>query len=59
MFSAPAFVGYAFPAVVDLFGDAAPELIWGHNSYLNAVLSAAAATPGGSRSTATTPRCSP
>ncbi len=41
MFSAPAFVGYAFPAVVDLFGDAAPELIWGHNSYLNAVLSPA------------------
>ena len=41
MFSAPAFVGYAFPAVVDLFGDAVPELIWGHNSYLNAVLSPA------------------
>ncbi|MCY3735963.1 MAG: FG-GAP-like repeat-containing protein [Gemmatimonadaceae bacterium] len=41
MFSSDGFVGYAFPAVVDLFGDAAPELIWGHNSYLNAVLSAA------------------
>ena len=41
MFTAPAFVGYAFPAVVDLFGDAAPELIWGHNGYLNAVLSPA------------------
>ena len=41
MFSSDGFVGYAFPAVVDLFGDSAPELIWGHSGYLNAVLSAA------------------
>ena len=40
MFAAPAFVGYAFPALVDLFGDPALELIWGHCGYLNAVLSA-------------------
>ena len=39
MFSSDGFVGYAFPAVVDLFGDPAPELIWGHSGYLNAVLS--------------------
>ena len=38
MFESAGFVGYAFPAVVDLFGDSTPELIWGHNTYLNAVL---------------------
>ncbi len=41
LFSGSGFIGYAYPAVVDLFGDAAPELIWGHSGYLNAVLSAA------------------
>ena len=40
LFTSDAFVGYAFPAVVDLFGDVTPELIWGHNGYLNAVLDA-------------------
>jgi len=41
MFSSNTFVGYAFPAIVDLFGDSTPELIWGHSGYLNAVLTAA------------------
>ncbi len=41
MFASGGFVGYAFPAVVDLFGGLEPELIWGHSGYLNAVLSAA------------------
>ena len=40
LFDSDGFVGYAFPAVVDLFGDPRPELIWGHNGYLNAVLDA-------------------
>lgn len=40
MFTSSTFVGYAFPAVVDLFGDSIPELIWGHSGYLNAVLTA-------------------
>ena len=44
MFESDGFVGYAFPAVVDLVGDATPELIWGHNTYLNAVLDAGGAT---------------
>ena len=39
LFESDSFVGYAFPAVVDLFGDSQPELLWGHCSYLNAVLS--------------------
>ena len=38
LFDSDGFVGYAFPTVVDLFGDPLPELIWGHNGYLNAVL---------------------
>ena len=38
LFESDSFVGYAFPAVVDLFGDSRPELLWGHCSYLNAVL---------------------
>ena len=38
LFDSDSFVGYAFPAVVDLFGDARPELIWGHCGYLSAVL---------------------
>jgi|GEM_PF-863554 hypothetical protein len=40
IFSSATFIGYAYPAVVDLFGDATPELIWGHSGYLNAVLQA-------------------
>ena len=40
LFHSDGFVGYAFPAIVDLFGDKRPELIWGHNGYLNAVLDA-------------------
>ena len=40
LFTGSEFIGYAFPAVVDLFGDARPELIWGHCGYLNAVLDA-------------------
>lgn len=38
LFESDSFVGYAFPAVVDLFGDGRPELLWGHCGYLNAVL---------------------
>ena len=38
LFESDSFVGYAFPAVVDLFGDSRPELLWGHCGYLNAVL---------------------
>ncbi len=38
LFESDSFVGYAFPAVVDLFGDSQPELLWGHCSYLSAVL---------------------
>ncbi len=38
LFDSDSFVGYAFPAVVDLFGDDRPELIWGHSGYLHAVL---------------------
>ena len=38
LFESDSFVGYAFPAVVDLFGDGLPELLWGHCGYLNAVL---------------------
>ena len=38
LFESTSFVGYAFPAVVDLFGDSRPELLWGHCGYLNAVL---------------------
>lgn len=38
LFESDSFVGYAFPAVVDLFGDDRPELLWGHCGYLNAVL---------------------
>lgn len=38
LFDSDSFVGYAFPAVVNLFGDSRPELLWGHCSYLNAVL---------------------
>ena len=40
LFDSDSFVGYAFPAVVDLFGDERPELIWGHSGYLHAVLDA-------------------
>ena len=38
LFESDSFVGYAFPAVVNLFGDDRPELLWGHCGYLNAVL---------------------
>ena len=38
LFESDSFVGYAFPAVVDLFGDGRPQLLWGHCGYLNAVL---------------------
>lgn len=38
LFESTSFVGYAFPAVVNLFGDSRPELLWGHCGYLNAVL---------------------
>ena len=38
LFESDSFVGYAFPAVVNLFGDSRPELLWGHCGYLNAVL---------------------
>ena len=38
MFSSTVFVGYAYPAIINLLGDAAPELLWGHCGYLNGLL---------------------
>ncbi len=41
IFASQGFVGYAFPAIVDLVGDAAPELLWGHCGYVTGLLTAA------------------
>lgn len=41
IFASQGFVGYAFPAVIDLVGDATPELLWGHCGYVTGVLTAA------------------
>jgi len=40
IFSSTTFVGYAYPSIIDLVGDATPELLWGHCGYLNGLLTA-------------------